>query len=72
MPIDLLMDTMKVKYDELPQQIPNPYQTTDKWLAQRKLCVTSSNSGTIWKGRGKNIIMNYNENKLHVALLYLA
>ena len=53
MPIDLLMDILMVKYDELPQQIPNTDQTTDMWLAQRKLCVTSSNSGTIWKGRGR-------------------
>ena len=62
MPIDLLIDILMVKYDELPQQIPNTDQTTDKWLAQWKLYVTSSNSGTIWKGRGRTY-MNYNENK---------
>ena len=36
LPLDLLTDTMKVKYDELPPQIPNSDQTTDEWLAQRK------------------------------------
>ena len=47
LPLDLLTDTMKVKYDELLPQIPNSDQTTDEWLAQRKLRVTSSNFGAI-------------------------
>ena len=51
LPLDLLTDTMKVKYDELPPQIPNLDQTNDERLAQRKLRVTSSNSGAIFKRR---------------------
>ena len=47
LPLDLLTDTMKVKYDELLPQIPNTDQTSDEWLAQRKLRVTSSNFNAI-------------------------
>ena len=48
---DLLINTMKVKYDELPPKIPNTDQASDEWLAHMRLRVTTSNFCTICMSR---------------------
>ena len=47
LPVDLLTDTRKAKYDALLPKIPNTDQTSYEWQAQRKLPVTSATFGAM-------------------------